>query len=166
MCDCAEPTPFPVPTLTAYPAFITNQGAESVQLHIDAGNARPLSYEWHFAGITLYGETNATLAVKSPGVYCARVMDANGEMVSPAISVVRQTDSYQRVTLDQNGVVNLTFVPGIAVQFQVGTSTNLFDWVLGPVVYSSVQELPTTLVGFPGPTPTSAFFRPFLLSVP
>ncbi|HLH55055.1 MAG TPA: hypothetical protein VKY92_15720 [Verrucomicrobiae bacterium] len=157
---------YTVPTLSVYPAFITNQGVSSVQLRIDAENAGSLSYEWHFAGIPLYGETNATLAVTSPGVYCARVMDANGEMVSPAISVVRQTDSYQRVTLGQNGVVNLTFMPGIAVQFQVGTSTNLLDWAIDPVVYSWVQELPSTLVSFPGPTPTSAFFRPFLLPAP
>jgi hypothetical protein len=92
-----------------------------------------------FRGIARIGATNASFTVDSPGVYCARILDGSGEIVAPAMNVVRNSDVYQTLKLDSQGVPVLSIVPCIALQFQLESSTNLVDWSLDPVVYSWMQ---------------------------
>jgi hypothetical protein len=154
---------YEVPTLTGYtPA--TNMGTEPVQLQVVAMGAGELSYQWHFGGTVLVGATNASLAVEWPGVYCAQIMDASGEIVTPAMNVVRKSDAYEYVRVDNNGMPVLSIVPGVALQFQVESSPNLVDWSLDPVVYSWMQDLPITNILAPYPLAASRFFRPHSLA--
>jgi hypothetical protein len=75
------------------------------------------------------------------------------------MNVVRNSDAYQSLKLDSQGVPVLSIVPGIALQFQVESSTNLVDWLLDPVVYSSMQDVPTQAISAPGKASASRFFR-------
>jgi hypothetical protein len=149
---------YEVPTLVSYtPA--TNINTQPIQLEVVANDTGQLSYQWCLGGIAWIGATNASFTVDSPGVYCARILHGSGEIVTPAMNVVRNSDAYQTLKLDSQGIPVLSIVPGIALQFQVESSTNLVDWLLDPVVYSWMQDVPTQAISAPGKASASRFFR-------
>lgn len=153
---------YAVPRLVSSSPLWTNIGPEGVQLSVQASGNGQLRYEWHHVGsISAEESTNASIQVYNPGVYCARLMDDNGESVTPAFNILR---SGQTLSMGSwHGDFTLTFWPGAGVHFNLETSTNLLSWSADPTVYSSLYNLQTWTLNPGGENPRAQFFRARLL---
>lgn len=156
------------PTIVQQPAYLSAQLSARTMFSVTATGTAPLSYQWSFNGLNLFGATNSTLAltnlqVSQAGNYAVTITNAVGSIVSsnamltvtlpppgvPFISSFSSASAYPGVTLT---ILGTNFSP-IA-----GSNLVYFGAAQTAVLSASVTNLSVNV-------PVGATFGPLTVTV-
>jgi len=142
------------PTIVAHPRGLIVTPGSTVSFTVEATGDPPLRYRWRRGGVTLPGQTNATLVVTNAtnsAVYSVIITNLYGTAASLRVplsffSVGRATNG---IALDINGV--FAQYPPLIYQIQYAISLPVTNWVA-----LTNLELPSTLYRYVDTTVTNA----------
>jgi alpha-tubulin suppressor-like RCC1 family protein len=128
----AQLTVLPPPTFVSQPVSMTRAEGETAQFSVVTGGGQPQSFQWQFQGLTLEGETNATLTIPNlttnhAGVYAVVVSNPVRTLTSASATLSVVAPSPQILSAPQDQVAGFGNTVRWAV-VAVGANPLEYQW--------------------------------------